>query len=160
MHRGLTSTAAVTAAIAGTSLLTAATGGWRIAAGVLALTAAVLSTLDTTLKAAQSAEDHKRGFDGFTRMRTRFVQFGFVTVKLDQTPQQLAETFQGLVNERDQLSERVPAPPQWSIKTVKRRMEREREARLTLSAGQSPQPWLDEEPVLRGYNPYRGDERA
>lgn len=128
VHRGLTSTAAVTSAIAGTSLLTSATGAWRIAAGILALVAAALSTLDTTLRAGQLAEEHKRGFDGFTHMRTRWVQFEYVTLGLGHSEQQLAEEFQRIITERDQLSERVPAPPQWAKNKVKRERHRNRQA--------------------------------
>jgi hypothetical protein len=126
VHRGLTSIAAVSAAIAGTSLLTAAKGGWRIAAGILALIASALSALDTTLRAGQLAEDHKRGFDGFTRMRTKWLQFESVTLGLRHTDQELAEEFQRLVSERDQLSERVPAPPRWAAKRVERIRKRQR----------------------------------
>jgi len=114
VHRGLTSIAAVSAAIAGTSLLTSATGGWRIAAGILALMAAVLSALDTTLRAGQLAEEHKRGFDGYIRIRTKWVQFRYVTLGLQYTENQLAEEFQRIVAESDQLAERIPAPPQWA----------------------------------------------
>jgi hypothetical protein len=122
-HRGLTSLAAVASAIAGTTLLTSAKGEWRIVAGILALVAAALSTLDTTLKAGQLAEDHKRGFDGFTRMRTKWLQFQDVTLRLGHSEQKFAEEFQQLVAERDQLSERVPAPPRWAKCMVAYRRE-------------------------------------
>jgi hypothetical protein len=106
--------AAVAAAIAGTTLLTAAGGAWRIVAGAIALLAAVFSTLDTTLKAGQLTEEHKRAFDGFTRMRTKWLQFQDITLALGQTDKELAEEFQRLIVERDQLSEQVPPPPEWA----------------------------------------------
>ena len=113
VHRGLTATAAVASAIAGTTVFTVATGGWRIAGGVLALVAAALSTLDVTLRAGQLAEDHKRGFDGFTQMRTKWLQFKDVDMNLGSSPEDLAAEFRKLIGDRGQLSERVPAPLGW-----------------------------------------------
>lgn len=135
-HRGLTSTAAVASAIAGTTLLTSGTGGWRVVAGILALMAAAFSTLDVTLKAGQLEEDHKRGFDGFTRMRTKWMQFKYVTLELDNSRQELAAEFQQLITERDQLSERLPAPPRWAVKIVDAERAKKKASRKQ-SAGDS-----------------------
>jgi hypothetical protein len=56
-------------------------------------------------------------------MRTKWLQFQDVTLELDHSQQALAEEFQRLIAERDQLSERVPAPPRWAKYMVARGRE-------------------------------------
>lgn len=144
-HRGLTTTAAVASAVAGTTLLASTTGAWRIVAGVLALVAAGLSTLDTTLKAGQLAEGHKHGYDGFTRMRTKWLQFQAISLRLVQNTQELAAKFESLVTDRDQLSEQVPAPPQWAKRRVRRRRKREKVRKQADQLDRSRGP-IDDQP--------------
>lgn len=71
-------------------------------------------------------------------MRTKWVQFKYVTLGLRQTERQLAEEFQRLVSERDQLSERVPAPPGWATKRVERIRKHQEELAMQEGLGARP----------------------
>jgi hypothetical protein len=65
-------------------------------------------------------------------MRTKWVQFRYVTLRLQYTDNQLAEEFQRIIAERDQLAERVPAPPQWAIRRVQAEESRAKEVAKAL----------------------------
>lgn len=124
-HRGFATAAAVLSAVAGASIFSDAQGGWRVAAGVVALIASALAAVEATLKGGELAESHKRGYDGFTALRTKWLQYQNFTCDSGLAPDELVSRFEALVNERDELSKQVPVPGFWAKRTIRRRVATE-----------------------------------
>jgi hypothetical protein len=124
VHRSLTATAAVFAAVSGGSILSDAKGGWRTVAGICALLAAVLSTADTSTKAGDLAQGHKQALDGFTSLRTQWLTFRDFTAQSALAPDELTQQFNDMVRQRDELSAKVPVPPQWAKTKVESRRKK------------------------------------
>jgi hypothetical protein len=127
IHRGLMSTSAVLSSAAGAAVLSNVEGTWRAVVGVLALVAAVLAAVDTTLAASVTAENHKRAADRFTALRTKWVTFREVTLPA-RTEDDAAAEFEILIAERDKVSDESPLPPYWAKRRVQRRRNEMKDA--------------------------------
>ena len=76
IHRLLVVAAAIGSAGASASLLNGGDSASRLIAGCLSAAAALAAATDLALGARETLDGHKRGLDGFTRLRTQWLLLG------------------------------------------------------------------------------------
>ena len=114
MHRLLGVSTALASAALGTSILAtindSPSTGWRIAAGLVALAAATLATLETTLRYSNQAAEHRNAGAAYGRLRR---QFDLLLVDLEADSETAAgrKHLERLVEEIDSLGEAAPLIP-------------------------------------------------
>ncbi len=125
VHRWLALPAAVIAGIAGTAIIAESKDETLVlVAGILALVVAALTAASGVLIPDERASQHKKGFDGFSSLRTRFLVFRDVTLKLRRSDEDLQKELSALLDRRDELAAAVPETPMWARRKVARLREK------------------------------------
>jgi hypothetical protein len=121
VHRWLALPAAVLAGIAGTAIIAeSADETIVVIAGVVALIVAALTAASGVLAPDERANQHKKGFDGFSSLRTRFLVFRDCTIELPRSGEALTQELSALLDKRDELAAAVPETPRWAQNRVRR----------------------------------------
>lgn len=121
VHRWLALPAAVIAGAAGTAIIAESSNeSLVLIAGLAALLVASLTAAAGVLTPDERANQHKKAFDGFSALRTRFLVFRDCTLWLQRTDEELTHELTELLNKRDELAAAVPEPPRWAQRKVKR----------------------------------------
>jgi len=125
VHRWLALPAAVLAGVAGTAIIADSTNeALVLVSGVIALMVAGLTAASGVLTPDARASEHKKGFDGFSSLRTRFLMYRDCTLLLEGSEQELADQLTGLLDRRDELAAVVPETPLWAQRKVRRQRKR------------------------------------
>ena len=121
VHRWLALPAAVIAGAAGTAIIADSSNeSLVLIAGLAALLVASLTAAAGVLTPDERANQHKKAFDGFSALRTRFLVFRDCTLWLEMTDEELTQALTELLNKRDELAAAVPEPPRWAQRKVRR----------------------------------------
>jgi len=109
VNRWLTFPAAVLAGAAGTAIFADSTDETVVLiAGGIALLVAALTAASHVLAPDELANQHKKGFDGFAALGTRFEMFRDCTLELQRSNEQLTTELTDLLDKRDELAATVP----------------------------------------------------
>jgi hypothetical protein len=109
VNRWLTLPAAVLAGAAGTALLTDSTNQTAVLiAGGVALIVAALTAASHALGPDALASQHKKGYDGFSSLGTRFEMFRDCTLEMNRSNEELTTELNDLLTTRDKLAATVP----------------------------------------------------
>jgi hypothetical protein len=128
VHRWLALPAAVIAGAAGTAIIADSNNeSLVLIAGLATLFVASLTAASGVLTPDEQANQHKRAFDGFSALRTRFLVFRDCTLWLQRSDDELTKALTELLTKRDELAAAVPEPPRWAQRKVKRDRRKIRE---------------------------------
>jgi hypothetical protein len=100
-----------------------------LVAGILTLVVAAMTAASGVLTPDEQANRHKKGFDGFSSLRTRFLVFRDCTLELQRSGEQLTDELRELLDKRDALASAVPETPRWA----RNRVEKQRKRRVAVS---------------------------
>lgn len=109
INRKLTLPAAVLAGAAGTAIIAdSSTEIVVLIAGAVALVVAALTAASHVLGANDLANQHKKGFDGFSALATRFQVFRECTLQLQRSNEELMTELSELLDKRNALAAALP----------------------------------------------------
>jgi hypothetical protein len=120
VNRWLSLPAAVLAGIAGTAIIANSTDQTLVLiAGSISLLVAALTAASHVLAPDQLANQHKKGFDGFSSLATRFELFRDCALELQRSNEQLTTELTDLLDRRDKLAATVPETSMRARKIVR-----------------------------------------
>lgn len=136
VHRWLALPAAVIAGATGAAIIAESKDQALILiAGLAGLLVAALTAANGVLSPDERAAQHKKAYDGFSALRTRFLVFRDCTLLLERSDEELTQALTELLNRRDELAGAVPEPPRWAQRKVARERKRRSAARLKNDSG-------------------------
>jgi hypothetical protein len=121
VHRWLSLPAAVIAGAAGTAIIANTSDQTLVLiAGLAGLLVAGLTAASGVLTPDERANQHKKAYDGFSALLTRFRVFRDATLRSQRSDEELTQTLTKLLDQRDELAAVAPEPPLWAQRKVVR----------------------------------------